>query len=114
MKNKLEFNVICWGCNSHEFEPYDIMPYLIRVYKDKKKKKKIDLKTFEDYKKFILDESMYQWWSRCEYEIILSDWPCNIKSEKWDVYRQIQMNIDLITKLFMEHFPNKKKEIKKH
>lgn len=110
MKKKLEFNVICWDVNSQNFVKYDILPHLSRVYKDKKKKKRIDCKTFDDFKKFILGESMYQWWARCEYEIILQDWPCLQTSEKWDIHRQVQMNIDVITKLFMELFPIKTKK----
>lgn len=46
---------------------------------------------------------MYQWWSRCEYEIILVDWPCQKKSEKWDVYKQVMMNIDIITEILMKN-----------
>lgn len=44
---------------------------------------------------------MYQWWSRCEYEIILTDWPNQKKFEKWDVHEQVKMNIDIITELLI-------------
>lgn len=40
-----------------------LCPILLR---DKKVKKKP-----EDLKQFILSESMYQWWARCQYEIIV-------------------------------------------
>ena len=43
---------------------------------------------------------MYQWWSRCEYEMIIKDWPCNTVEEKWDVYKQIMMNVDVVTQIF--------------
>lgn len=84
-----------------KFIPYDIMDYLIRAYKDKKKEKRPI--TFDEFKEFIKKESMYQWWSRCEYEIILVDWPCQKKSEKWDVYKQVMMNIDIITEILMKN-----------
>lgn len=67
----IKFNVINWDFNSNSLEFYDIIPYLIRVYKESENKPK----TFEEFKEFIKKESMYQWWSRCEYEIIVSQWP---------------------------------------
>ena len=93
-----QFNVIWYNCNKKDFEPYDIMPYLVDEYKKSKKK----LKTFEEFKEFVNSTSMYQWWSRCEYEIILSDWPPSGIEKKWDIYKQILMNINLITSLLME------------
>ena len=42
------------------------------------------------------------WWGRCQYEILISDWPSQSKIEKIDVYYQVMNNIDAITKLFME------------
>ena len=52
---------------------------------------------------------MYQWWSRCEYEIIISDWPPSGKEEKWDVYKQIEMNLDLITRVLEKEIKSNKK-----
>lgn len=119
-----EFNVIVYNINSKEFEPYNVIPYLVNCY-DKKKSK---LKTFDEFKEFVKSESMYQWWSRCEYEIILSPWPYitspserydkkgenDIEAwkehwkkhlnecEKIDVHYQVMLNIDIITNLIME------------
>lgn len=92
------FNVIIE--DNGKFKAYDIMPYLLRTYKEKYKGTILDGSSI---KEFIDKESMYQWWSRCEYEIILSDWPCQKKSEKWDIYKQIQMNIDIIADVFKEN-----------
>ncbi|MDE6284257.1 MAG: hypothetical protein K2M17_00745 [Bacilli bacterium] len=109
MKRKLkEFNVI--HENLGKFEPYDIMPYLVSVYKNDKKKKwryTIEPTTFDEFKEYILHNSMYQWWGRCEYEIILSDWPCQKNSEKWDIHMQVKMNINIITEIFMENIGKK-------
>ena len=119
-----EFNVIIHNINTKEFESYNIIPYLLRCYKESKCKPK----TFDDFKEFITKNSMYQWWSRCEYEIILGPWPYtsspserydkkgedDIKAwkehwkkhlnecEKIDVHYQVMMNIDVITNLFMD------------
>lgn len=119
-----KFNVIIHDVNSKEFKPYNIIPYLLRCYKESKCKPK----TFDDFKEFITKNSMYQWWSRCEYEIILGPWPYisspserydkkgedDIEAwkehwkkhlnecEKIDIHYQVMMNLDVITKLFIE------------
>lgn len=92
-----KFNVIIYDFNSKKMVPYDIIPYLVRCYDESNDKPS----TFEELKNFIIKESKYQWWSRCEYEIILSDWPNDKDREKWDVYKQITMNIDIITQIFI-------------
>lgn len=120
-----KFNVIVYNINDKNFESYDIIPYLVSRYNKTKKEKPV---TFEEFKEFVKDESMYQWWSRCEYEIILSPWPyVSSPSERWnkegendieawkehwkkhlnecqkiDVYHQVRMNLDVITNLVME------------
>lgn len=93
-----QFNVIVEEINSRKFVPYDVIPYLNRCYQEKKDKPK----TFEEFKTFIEKESMYQWWSRCEYEIILKDWPNGGIEKKIDVHQQVMMNIDIITEILME------------
>lgn len=92
-----KFNVIIYDFNDRKFEPYDIMPYLRKSYYDEDEKPS----TFEEFKNFILHKSMYQWWSRCEYEIILTDWPNQKKFERWDVHEQVKRNIDTITELLI-------------
>ena len=92
------FNVIVYNFNTKKFEPYDIMPYLVDRYKRlKAKDRPLSLK------KLIEDEARYQWWSRCEYEIILSDWPPHGVEAKWDVFKQIMMNIDVIRDILEEN-----------
>ena len=95
----MKYNVIYYNINSRKCEPYDIFPYLVNQYNSLEYKPN----TFEEFKEFIRKKSMYMWWSRCEYEIILTDWPCKKDEEKWDIYKQIEMNLDVITKLFMQH-----------
>lgn len=91
------FNVIIYDFNQGKFEPYDIMPYLRRSYYDEDEKPS----TFEEFKEFIINKGRYRWSARCEYEVILSDWPCQKKFEKWDIYEQTMMNIDIITELLI-------------
>ena len=109
MKRKIEpYYVITWDFNKDQIEKYNIMDYLISCYKATKKSKKLKTpETFEECKKFILDKSMYMYWSRCEYECIVHCWPVKKNEYKLDVYEQIEMNIDVITKHFMNQIINK-------
>lgn len=95
----MNFNVICYNINQCKFEEYDVMDYFIEKYNTARKKPV----TFEEFKKFVESESAYMFWSRCEYEIILADWPNQKHAEKWDIHRQVMMNIDVITKILMEN-----------
>ena len=137
-----QFNVINYDFNSKKFKSYNVIPYLVNAYNDiveKHKKYPKDKywnvpKTFAEFKEFAKKESQYQFWARCEYEIILAPWPylpspsesydkskendVNVWKEhwkkfletcdKWDVYDQIMMNIDIVTKILMEEVQNDK------
>jgi len=131
-KEKMEkFNVLNWDFNKDKLEYYNIIPYFIRRYDEKVKKfKKIKKrksykdnpekyekdnyykvpKTIEELKQFIKDESQYQFWSRCEYEMIVHGWPVRKNEHKLDIHEQIMMNIDIVTKIVWEEI---NKEIKK-
>lgn len=52
--------------------------------------------TFEEFQDKLESEIMYNYWSKCEYEIILGFWPPRNdgKEEKIDVYDQIMLNFD--------------------
>lgn len=93
------FNVIWQNFNKREFESYDIMPYFIREYKEEEVKPQ----TFKEFKNFIINKSQYMYWSRCEYEIIICGWPNTDTKEKWDIHKQIMMNIDIITSILIEN-----------
>lgn len=100
-----KFNVIIYDFNAEKFKPYDILPYLTEEYYKSDEKPK----TVKEVREFILRKSSYQWRARTEYEIILVDWPCYKKEEKWDIFKQIEMNIDVITKLFIKNISRKRK-----
>lgn len=100
-----EYNVIFYNFNLKKFEPYNIFPYFLRKYEKIPKLKQP--KTFEEFKQFIIKEVQYQYWGRCEYEMVLKSWPCEDTSEKWDIYDQIMLNINNIVKLFMLYINNR-------
>ena len=92
------FYVIVYDINRKTFIPYDVIPYLKKCYYEATYKPE----TLEEFKSFVERESMYQWWSRCEYEIILSDWPSQCQQKKIDVHYQVVMNLDTVAKVLME------------
>ena len=100
-RNIKPYKVISWDFNSDNIEYYDIMPFLIDSYKKIKKNKP---KTFDEIKEFIINESRYRFWSRCEYEVIITGWPKQKREVKIDIFNQIMENIDVITTHFMSHF----------
>ena len=65
----------------------------------------------EAFAKELRSELMYHYWSRCEWEIILTSWPPSkegqFKDMKIDVFDQISMNWDV----FVDYIWNNKKEI---
>lgn len=97
------FNVIIYEPNHKKFISYDIIPYFISAYKERQEKKyKPVPETYDEFKKFVIEEGHYQFWGRCEYEVILVDWPCQRVEKKIDVWDQIEMNLDLITNLVIK------------
>ena len=99
-RNIKPYKVISWDFNSDNIEYYDIMPFLIDSYKKIKKNKP---KTFDEIKEFIINESRYRFWSRCEYEVIITGWPKQKREVKIDIFDQIMKNIDVITTHFISH-----------
>lgn len=93
------FYVIWQDFNAREFKPYDVMPYFIDEYNESENKPK----TYDEFKEFIKNKSRYRYWSRCQYEIILCGWPNTDTQKKWDIHKQVMMNIDIVTKILMEN-----------
>jgi hypothetical protein len=69
------------------------MPYFLEEYNNIKRNKP---KTREEMKNFILGRSLSQFWGRCEYELLLSDWPNASITTKIDGHYQIDMNVEAI------------------
>jgi len=108
------FNVLTWDFNTDELVHYDVMPYFRIRYKEiversKKANKNIKAEDFvkyfkvpetlEEFKQFVKQESQYQFWARCEYEMICHGWPVQRDDYKLDIHEQIMMNIDIIAEI---------------
>jgi len=88
--------------------PYDIMPYLMREYRNDKRDKP-DLDDFSKTATWVKHKMQYMYWSRTQYEIILVNWPNQTISEKWDIYKQFLMNYPIVTRIFIENIKQNKR-----
>lgn len=95
------FYVINEDINAKEFKKYNVMPYFVNCYNETKVKERP--KTFEEFRSFVERKSIYMYWSRCQYEIVLKSLIGFAEDEKIDVDWQVKMNIDLITELLMQN-----------
>lgn len=108
-----EFNVLVWDINSDKLVKYDVLPYFRECYDDCRKVDRPS--TREQWEEFVQRRGMYMYWSRCQYEIIVSSWPPGKKdnSIKIDVWYQIENNIDLIVDILMSEYNGKKNNSKR-
>ena len=95
------FFVIIDDSNKQEFVTYNVMPYLMECFRKAKKNDKP--KSFDEFKEFVKSNSMYMYWSRCQYEVVLKSWPSGGHEKKIDVHWQLMMNIDIVTKVLMHN-----------
>ena len=90
----LEWNVYIENINKRMITTFNVFEHC-SFYKDLKKEIKIyeNIEEFSDRLRKIV---MYYFWSKCEYEIILTCCPKwdKFKEEKIDVYSQLNLNWD--------------------
>lgn len=102
MKKKTPFFVIIE--DNGKFVPYDVMKYLNNSWSLIKRRKTCpaDMKAVREW---VISTLKYQYWCRCEYEWVLTSWPPRSEEigDKWDIYKQCEMNIDLIIRIFIEN-----------
>lgn len=95
---KLQWNVIIPDYNKNNIRVINIFndDFKNKLYKQYRYKK---IKSYTDLKDYIKSWSMYHFWSKCEWEMLI----CNLSEKdlsnaiKIDVYNQIEINLDRIT-----------------
>jgi hypothetical protein len=105
----LEWNVFCENFNRKSIEVYNVFNHygFLKDCIEISQKLSDDEENFKDQIKRSL---MYFFWSKCEWEIILSDWPPSKKfnDKKVSVYDQIMLNWDI----FIDYIWNNRLELK--
>ena len=85
-----KFFVLIWDFNCDKLDYYDVLPYFRNCYEkqieNSMKYPDVDYwkvpKTREEVQEFIKNKSQYQFWARCEYEMICHGWPVQKKEYK--------------------------------
>lgn len=91
-----KFNVLILNGYDKKPEPYDVLPYFRREWRNKRGafgKEKV--KTKVDLKEWILHAAKYQYWARCEYEFLIAPWPFGRKVITEKLQQCIDEKIDL-------------------
>lgn len=98
--SNLEWNVLVYDFNKKEIVNYNILYNIASELKKEIKAKRVfDKKTLAHCLK---RKFMYQYWSRCEYEVIISSLHGKDDGVKIDAWRQIEMNLDRIVEYVNE------------
>lgn len=89
----MEWYVYIYDINSRTMRKHNVLAgreETIRRYKK-------ESKSIEEFSKLLRSEMMAYYWSRCEWEILISNWCGGDRSEekKIDVFDQLQLNWDV-------------------
>lgn len=91
----LKWNVLYYDFNSKKIRSYDVMNGIKDAVVKEIKAENIYNRTTLTL--FLKKEFMYRYWSRTEYEILVSGLNTEFSTaEKIDIYKQLEMNIDQI------------------
>ena len=88
------FNVIEYNFNTKKVQAYNVIPYFVDTWNNKKHNfDKKDVNNKEDLKEWIIRTSSYMFRARCQYECLIAPWPFGSK-------RKNDKLKDLLTKEF--------------
>ena len=103
------WNVWTWNFNHDELELYDVVPTFIKSLKSLKK---VDFpRTVDELSKFLDQEAIYYFWSKCEWEMVIHSWPMHKNEEKVDVYSQLKLNWDAFVSVLWKYIEDKNGKI---
>lgn len=104
-----KFNVLLYDDNRKQATPYDVVPYFVREWNDTRHEAfgKSNIKTKSDFKAWVMNESQYEFWGRCQFEFLMAPWPYRtdtLEDElyKIDVHEQIMLNIDTLVDILIK------------
>lgn len=93
------FNVLEFDVNSRKTKPYDVLPYFRNSWASKYNKVEKDeikkTRSKELFKEYIRGEAHYQFWARCEYEMLVASWPFGSYRLTQDMKDFLKNNPDL-------------------
>ena len=110
-KKELEWNVYYEDFNGKKIVPHNVFNHR-RFNEDVKKSFKKNKDDFEAFKKETKSNLRYYYWSKCEWEIILSAWinSGRVPEVKIDVYDQVMLNFDLFAKYVWDFYSSRRRK----
>lgn len=98
---KASFNVLIY--KNGKVEHYDVLPYFRNSWKEKYNKEekdkikaaKYNAKRKELFKQWVRGRSLYMFWARCEWEMLLANWPFGSYRMKEEMKKFLQNPINL-------------------
>lgn len=108
---------LSWKVLNHDFNNDKIINYDIfwkgSAEEIAKRIKRDKLDNYDKFKESMKTFFMHDFWCRSEYEIMVSGLHTRVEPEKIDVWRQIEMNFDLILEYIIYKMDIDFKKLKK-
>ena len=110
-KKELEWYAYYEDFNGKKIVPFNIFNHS-RFSKDIKEEFKKNKDNFEEFKERLQRNLQYYYWSKCEWEIILSAWINSgcVPEVKIDVYDQVMLNFDLFAKYVWDFYTSRRRK----
>lgn len=103
----LIWNVYYENFNARRIEVYNVFSHY-RFWEDCIKNAKKNKDNRENFEEQLKKDLQYYYWSKSEWEIILTSWQKNFNEEKIDVFEQVMLNWNR----FAEYVWANRKELK--
>lgn len=91
--NNMHWKVFYYDINAQKISTYDIFDH--RCFRVDIEKKLNFCETKEQFAERLKANLMYYFWSKAEWEVVISAWVGGDASKKIDVYTQVMNNFDV-------------------
>lgn len=93
MAKALTWNVYCFDVNAKKFKVRNVFNLSTRFNKDfENLKTKALSMTKQEFSDELMLIARYTYWARCEYELLLCDFPSESEKTKIDIFHQLVTN----------------------
>lgn len=106
--------VIVDDFNAKKITEYDVFDHY-RFAEDVRKAYKKHRNDFDAFAESVRKSLAYYFWSKCEWEVIISSWPPSDSTppRKVDVYEQVMLNWDVFIKYVWTRCHERKKKVER-
>ena len=108
----LEWKAYCHDRNERKIEPFNVFDHA-SFLDDCKKNARKNAKDYDRFCDQLRKDAMYYFWSKSEWEIVITPWVGQAPDVKIDVYDQIMINWEHFCKYVWEHGAELRRKEKK-